>query len=158
MQTKGEDRDPDHRQAGRRNERGCRRQPPNPVASVFAAEQARLAARPLPDSVLKPGTMVAETGLLDPYGQPTTMYAALAGRPAVLVSYRGGWCPYCNIALAAYQAQLLPELQRRGVGMVAVSPQKPDESPSLQEKQDLRFKQPPARSHRAGTARAGDSR
>jgi hypothetical protein len=65
-------------------------QPPNPVASVFAAEQARLAARPLPDSVLKPGTMVAETGLLDPYGQPTTMYAALAGRPAVLVSYRGG--------------------------------------------------------------------
>lgn len=102
--------------------------------------------------------MVAETGLLDPYGQPTTMYAALAGRPAVLVSYRGGWCPYCNIALAAYQAQLLPELQRRGVGMVAVSPQKPDESLSLQEKQDLRFKQPPARSHRAGTARAGDSR
>lgn len=53
--------------------------------------------------------------------------------------YRGGWCPYCNIALATYQAQLLPELRRRGFGLIAVSPQKPDESLSLQEKKDLKF-------------------
>jgi peroxiredoxin len=60
----------------------------------------------------------------------------------VLVFYRGGWCPYCNIALATYQAQLLPELQRRGFGLIAVSPKKPDESLSLQEKKDLKFTVP----------------
>src|SRR5260370_27782181 len=102
-------------------------QPPKPVASVFAAEQARLAAMPVPDSVLKPGTMVAETGLLDPCGQPTTLYAALAGRPAVLVSCRGGWCPDFHNALAAYQAQLPPEPPPPGLRPVAASPPDPPE-------------------------------
>ena len=111
----------------------------NPVMNVFADEQARLARTPVPGGVLAPGTTVPDADLLDVHGQPVTLYAALAGRPAVLVFYRGGWCPYCNLALATYQAQLLPELQRRGFGLIAVSPQKPDESLSLQEKKDLKF-------------------
>ena len=57
----------------------------------------------------------------------------------MLVFYRGGWCPYCNIALATYQAQLLPELRRRGFELIAVSPRKPDESLTLQEKMGLTF-------------------
>ena len=114
-------------------------QPPNPVMNVFAGERARLARTPLPDGILTPGTTVPDSGLLDVHGQPVTLYTALDGRPAVLVFYRGGWCPYCNIALATYHAQLLPELQWRGTGLIAVSPQKPDQSLSLQEKKDLKF-------------------
>jgi peroxiredoxin len=57
----------------------------------------------------------------------------------VLVFYRGAWCPYCNIALNAYQAELLGELDRRGVALLAVSPQTPDGSLSMQEKNDLGF-------------------
>jgi len=37
-----------------------------------------------------------------------------AGRVAVQF-YRGGWCPYCNIALRTYQAQLVPALAERGI-------------------------------------------
>ena len=37
-------------------------------------------------------------------------------RPAVIVFYRGAWCPYCNLALSAYQAQLLPVLTERERG------------------------------------------
>ena len=111
----------------------------NPVMSVFADEQARLAHEPAPEVPLGPGTTVPDGGLLDVYGQPVTLYAALGARPAVLVFYRGGWCPYCNIALATYQAQLLPELRRRGFELIAVSPQKPDESLTLQEKMGLTF-------------------
>ncbi len=86
-----------------------------------------------------PGTTVPDTDLLDVHGQPVTLYSALAGRPAVLVFYRGAWCPYCNLALATYQAQLLPQLQQRGFELIAVSPQKPDESLSRQETKDLTF-------------------
>ena len=39
----------------------------------------------------------------------------LAKGPLVLVFYRGVWCPYCNIALAAYQTDLVDALNARGV-------------------------------------------
>jgi len=55
------------------------------------------------------------------------------------VFYRGAWCPYCNIALATYQAQLLPQLTERGITLVAVSPQAPDGSLSMAEKNDLAY-------------------
>jgi peroxiredoxin len=55
------------------------------------------------------------------------------------VFYRGAWCPFCNIALKAYQAELVPELGRRGVALLAVSPQKPDGSLSMREKNQLSF-------------------
>ena len=113
--------------------------PANPVMSVFADEQTRLAREPAPEVPLGPGAPVPDGQLLDVHGQPVTLHAALAGGPAVLMFYRGGWCPYCNIVLATYQAQLLPELRRRGFGLIAVSPQKPDESLTLQEKKELTF-------------------
>lgn len=46
----------------------------------------------------------------------------LAGRPAVLVFYRGGWCPYCNVALRAYAAAL-PEIEAAGGTIVAITPE-----------------------------------
>jgi peroxiredoxin len=56
-----------------------------------------------------------------------------------VVFYRGAWCPYCNIALASYQTELLPALSERGVALVAVSPQTPDGSLSMQQKNELTF-------------------
>ena len=58
---------------------------------------------------------------------------------AVLVFYRGAWCPYCNIALNTYQAELVHELADRYVALVAISPQAPDGSLSMQEKNELTF-------------------
>ena len=73
------------------------------------------------------------------HGSPTTLYAATADRAAVLVFYRGAWCPYCNIALSAYQQHLLPQLTERGIRLVAISPQAPDGSLSMQQKHKLAF-------------------
>jgi peroxiredoxin len=77
--------------------------------------------------------------LLDVHGQATTLAIARGGKSAVVVFYRGGWCPYCNIALRAYQADLLPELRVRGIELIAVSPQKPEGSLSTQEANELSF-------------------
>jgi peroxiredoxin len=113
--------------------------PPNEVMGAFAREQAELATRKAPEGVLPAGAKLPDAELLDPHGEATTLYEALGGQTAVVVSYRGAWCPYCNIALNTYQAELLPELTRRGVTLVAVSPQAPDGSLSMKEKNDLAF-------------------
>ena len=53
--------------------------------------------------------------------------------------YRGGWCPYCNLALRTYQQELLPRLIGIGARLVAISPQSPDESLSTVERASLEF-------------------
>jgi peroxiredoxin len=112
---------------------------PKPVLDLFTEEQAGLQRSSLPAGVITAGTTVADADLLDVHGQPTTLHAATGGRPAVLVFYRGAWCPFCNIALTTYQASLLPALKSRGITLVAITPQKPDESLSLTEKNALEF-------------------
>jgi len=114
-------------------------QPPNEVMGAFTREQAELAASGVPEGVIEVGATLPDAELIDPHGAITTLYEALGNHAAVLVFYRGAWCPYCNIALNTYQAELVPELARRGVALVAVSPQAPDRSLSTQEKNELAF-------------------
>jgi peroxiredoxin len=114
-------------------------QMPAGAAEAFAAEQRALSAAGQPVGVAEPGTPLPDADLLDVTGQPTTLTAALDGRPAVIVFYRGGWCPYCNIALRAYQAQLVPALVERGISLIAISPQAPDGSLSTKETKELTF-------------------
>jgi peroxiredoxin len=118
---------------------GLAAQPPNEAMAAFGREQAELATAGVPDGTAAVGTVVADAGLLDPHGTSTTLYGATGGGVSVLVFYRGSWCPYCNIALATYQAQLLPGLTERGLTLVAVSPQAPDGSLSMAEKNELTF-------------------
>ena len=112
---------------------------PAKVAEAFAAEQRDLAAAGEPAGVAQPGTRLPDGKLLDVAGQPTTLTEARSGKPAVIVFYRGGWCPYCSIALRAYQAQLVPALAERGISLIAISPQTPDGSLSTKEAKELTF-------------------
>jgi peroxiredoxin len=114
-------------------------EPPNDVMGAFGREQAELAASGLPVGIARAGTVLPDAGLLDMHGAVTTLYAAAGDGTSVLVFYRGAWCPYCNIALSAYQEQLLPLLTERGTRLIAVSPQKPDGSLTMQQKNDLAF-------------------
>lgn len=56
----------------------------------------------------------------------------------VLTFYRGSWCPYCNLQLSHYQKSL-DEIHDLGAELVAISPQTPDESLNLKEKNELNF-------------------
>ncbi|UUZ80332.1 AhpC/TSA family protein [Paenibacillus sp. P26] len=66
------------------------------------------------------------------------LYDELAKGPVVLTFYRGDWCPFCNIQLRAYQ-QLLPDMEKLGGRLIAVSLQSPDNSLSHKEKEELTF-------------------
>ncbi|WP_222848957.1 peroxiredoxin-like family protein [Trebonia kvetii] len=113
-------------------------EPPAEGTGAFAREQAELAASE-PAGIAPTGTVLPDVELLDVHGAATTLSAAAGDGMSVLVFYRGAWCPYCNIALSAYQEQLLPQLTERGIRLVAISPQKPDGSLTMQQKQSLTF-------------------
>ena len=115
------------------------KEPPNEVMGAFSREAAALAAAGVPAGVARPGTQIGDADLLDAHGAPASLHKAAGDGTAVLVFYRGVWCPYCNVALSTYQQHLLPALTERGVRLVAISPQAPDGSLSMQEKHDLAF-------------------
>jgi peroxiredoxin len=73
-----------------------------------------------------------------PTSAAVLLSALLRKGPVVLIFYRGEWCPYCNLQLRTFQAHL-DQIAALGAQLVAVSPQTPDHSLSMAEKNDLGF-------------------
>ncbi|WP_228479186.1 peroxiredoxin family protein [Flavobacterium soyangense] len=71
-------------------------------------------------------------------GNTVSLQNYLDKGPVVITFYRGNWCPYCNLVLNAYQ-RILPEIKALGANLIAISPQKPDSTLDMQEKQSLEF-------------------
>lgn len=90
------------------------------------------------NNALKVGDTAPDFALVDATGTTVRLTELLTAGPVVIAFYRGSWCPYCNLELKALQEKL-PELQAAGATLVAISPQTPDESLSLEEKHNLGF-------------------
>ena len=71
-------------------------------------------------------------------GKSIVLKELLRSGPVILTFYRGGWCPYCNIQLRAYQS-VLPQISALGARLVAISPQLPDNSLDTANKNALTF-------------------
>src|SRR5271170_6956171 len=112
---------------------------PSALARVFAEEQRGWRERGEPDGIVGLGERIEDFTLPDATGSPVMLGEIVADGPAVVVFYRGGWCPYCNLALRTYQSELLPELTSFGARLVAISPQALDESLSTSERIGLEF-------------------
>ena len=112
---------------------------PAEVVAVFASDQAALAAGGVPAGAVAVGEKLAPFALPDATGRTWTLEQLTADGPAVIVFYRGGWCPYCNLTLRTYQRDLLPQLGAYSARLVAISPEAPDASLSTQEKADLTY-------------------
>jgi peroxiredoxin len=112
---------------------------PEDVVAVFGSDQAALAAAGVPADAVSVGDTLAPFALPDATGQTRTLEELTAEGPAVIVFYRGGWCPYCNLTLRSYQRDLLPQLAAYSARLVAISPETPDASLSTQEKAELSY-------------------
>ncbi len=109
------------------------------TARLIAGDIEALRASGILDRAARAGDLVPATNhLLDAHGRPFDLTALIAAGPVVLTFYRGGWCPYCNLELRAFQAALLA-IRAAGGTLVAVSPERPDHSLSTAEKNDLAF-------------------
>jgi peroxiredoxin len=112
---------------------------PADVVEAFNQSIREFLAEGIPADAIKTGDRLESFILDDASGVPVGLDQILEAGPAVIVFYRGGWCPYCNLALRTYQSELLPQLTQFGARLVAISPQSPDESLSTVEKAALEF-------------------
>jgi len=81
----------------------------------------------VPDATVKrsDGTSVALKNLIE-------------NKPSVLVFYRGGWCPYCNMQLSAL-AMSEVQIEAEGYQILAFSPDSPDKLKAAMEKNDYNY-------------------
>lgn len=87
---------------------------------------------------LKIGERAPDFTLKNALGKAVTLSAEINRGPVILTWYRGGWCPYCNLALA-YMQRFLTQFREVGAELIAVTPEKPDETLTTKEKHDLQF-------------------
>ena len=80
---------------------------------------------------LKVGDKAKDFTLQNAQGKQVRLYSLLEKGNVVLTWYRGGWCPYCNLALKQLQ-DALPEITAEGAEL-------PDSSLSTKEKHQLKF-------------------
>lgn len=90
------------------------------------------------DKALNVGDKAANFTLKNALNKSVSLYNELENGPVVLTWYRGGWCPYCNITLH-YLQEKLPEFQKAGATLIALTPELPDNSLSTSEKNKLEF-------------------
>jgi peroxiredoxin len=95
---------------------------PYSVIEVMHRATAELKASGAAQRALKVGDKAPAFTLKDPEGKDVSSAALLANGPLIVSFYRGVWCPYCNMELQALQAAL-PEFERLGAKLVAISPQ-----------------------------------
>jgi peroxiredoxin len=89
-------------------------------------------------TMLKVGDHAPAIVLRNAKGEIVDIGALRKKGPVIITFYRGGWCPYCNLALEAFQ-EILPEIKAAGASLVAISPEKPDDTLSTAEKNALAF-------------------
>lgn len=87
---------------------------------------------------LQVGDKAPDFSLSNATDKTIKLFDLLEDGKVVLTFYRGSWCPYCNLQLSHYQNSL-SEIHELGAELVAISPQTPDESLNIKEKNELNF-------------------
>ena len=117
---------------------GVAKHAPPEVLAGLGAEIKKLTESGIARQALQVGGKAPDFTLPDAQGKPVTLSALLERGPAVVTFYRGGWCPFCDLQLRAYQGAL-GAIHDLGAELVAVSPQSPDYALSDIEKKQLTF-------------------
>ena len=102
------------------------------------AAAAELAAAATEIRPILLGSRLPDVSLRTVDGKPTTLAAQVGGKPAILVFYRGGWCPYCNLQLSELRL-VEAEAQALGYQLIAISPDRPEALSASLEEGDLTY-------------------
>lgn len=102
---------------------------------------APLAAVPSDANEVNPvevGSTAPNVTLTKADGAQVELHELVSENPAVIVFYRGGWCPYCNRHLAAL-GEIEDELSALGYRIHAVSMDKPEKVQEAAAETDLSY-------------------
>ncbi|MEP6647087.1 MAG: peroxiredoxin-like family protein [Saprospiraceae bacterium] len=84
------------------------------------------------------GEILPSGSLQDSDGKIIDMSSILKSKPSVLVFYRGGWCPYCNLQLSGL-VKIEKEILDLGYQIVAISPEDYQNLKTTEEKDSIKY-------------------
>lgn len=84
------------------------------------------------------GELAPNFSLQNAQGKTVSLQDYLAKGKVILIWYRGGWCPYCNLTLREMQKEL-PNFKAEGASLLALTPELPNNSLNTKEKNQLEF-------------------
>lgn len=111
---------------------------PKNIKTDFAEGIAAVKEAKVVENAKQVGETAPDFTLNNATGEKVTLSEELKKGPVVLTWYRGGWCPYCNIAMAAMQEEL-PAIKAAGASLIALTPELPDKTLTTKEKNGLKF-------------------
>ena len=71
-------------------------------------------------------------------GKDVDFRKLISQKPSVVIFYRGGWCPYCNLQMEQL-VKIEPELKKMGYQVLAISPDKPQKLEESQSKHHINY-------------------
>ncbi len=99
---------------------------------------AGLRASGVLDGAPKVGDVAPDFALPDQHGRIVSLHDRLERGPVVATFFRGGWCPFCTLALRALD-DVSRDLRRAGAEIVAISPETAERAADTAERNDLSF-------------------
>ncbi|MDO6675512.1 peroxiredoxin-like family protein [Tenacibaculum sp. 1_MG-2023] len=111
---------------------------PKEAKDIMLAGIDKLEKTDIIKNATKKGDIFPDFSLPNAKGELTSLNALLEKGKVVVTFYRGGWCPYCNLALKALQ-NVVPQIKEKNATLVAVTSETPDNTLSVKEKNELDF-------------------
>ncbi|MGL5254374.1 MAG: peroxiredoxin-like family protein [Brevinema sp.] len=108
------------------------------VKNVVTSFSKQLEIDQVGKDALRKGDRFPQFALKDIFGQTVETDQLLKKGKLVVMFYRGGWCPYCNIELRGYQ-EIYSKIKEKGAELIALSPEQTDLGTALQKKHQLTF-------------------
>lgn len=100
----------------------CLQEQPAPASAVEIMAMDWLRRAGIEARALRVGERAPAFRLPDSAGRLIELESQLASGPAVLLFYRGHWCPFCSMTLRSYQQQA-PRFAALRSPLLAISPQ-----------------------------------
>ena len=97
-----------------------------------------LRATSIIDDATKTGDYLPKISLPNIKGELISLNKILETDKLIIVFYRGGWCPYCNLELQAFK-QINAKIEAKGAKLVAISPDTPEKASATIDKHALSF-------------------
>lgn len=111
---------------------------PNEILEAFGMSIEDLKTKNMEANSIQIGDQMPEFSLPNALGKIINSEDIFKNGKVIIAFYRGNWCPYCNLELKFLQDHL-SEIKNKGASLIAVSPQSPDHSLSMVEKNNLEF-------------------
>jgi len=106
--------------------------------ALFASSLPPAPSSPIHVKPLQVGDVVPKGVLVGMDGKKVNFLDLIHQKPTLIIFYRGFWCPFCNAHLGKLQT-ILPDLQKLGYQVIAISPDPPDGLKRMQDRTGLTY-------------------